>query len=535
MTEKSGLFRVGKPSILISGLAAFALVAVIAVSGLLLTTRSPVNALIWIVLMAGIAAGVFALQQVVVLRLRVDKVSSELDVLSSRLLRVEGRISDADRHASPGLSSAVAEVTGEIALLGGLVRDLAVTVASQDKDVASLKDHVRRARDETPAAAPPLTPKTPPRTPAPSAEPDLSPRDRPIPSLLPLQGSLPAPTAAPQDRRPSSEVGDARRIAAVMQAFENDRIELHLQPIVSLPQRKTRFYEILARLRLADDTILVPAEFVPILERCNLAAELDRKVLTRAAGIARHLAGRGSETRVSCNISPASLENGILRAAGRIAEAYPDVAHRLILELPQAAWRALDADQAGTLALLRNKGLSFAMDRTTDLRFDPLALAERGVRYLKLPAEMLLEPESARGLDIEITDLTAVLSRAGIRLIAERVEHEKDVPNLIDLDVPLAQGFVFAPPRAIRPEVLVKPASDSELPAGFAQGAHSAQTGPGLLVQPAQTPSVVQVPQSAISPVAPVAPVGPANQGASPSISDAEERKPFRAFLRRTG
>lgn len=527
MTEKSGLFRGGKPSILISGLAAFALVAVIAVSGLLLTAKSPVNALIWIVLLAGIAAGVFALQQVVVLRLRVDKVSSELDVLSSRLLRVEGRVSDADRHAAPGLSSAVAEVTGEIALLGGLVRDLAVTVASQDKDVASLKDQVRRARDEAPASTPPLTPKAPARVAPPPAEPDPGPRERPIPSLLPLQGAILAPPAVAEERRPSTEMGDARRIAAVMQAFENDRIELHLQPIVSLPQRKTRFYEILARLRLADDTILVPAEFVPILERCDLAVELDRKVLTRAAGIARHLAGRGSETRVSCNISPASLDNGILRAAGRIAEAYPDVADRLILELPQAAWRALDADQAGTLALLRNKGLSFAMDRTTDLRIDPLALAERGVRYLKVPAEMLLEPQTARGLDIELSDLTAVLTRAGIRLIAERVEHEKDVPNLIDLDVPLAQGFVFAAPRAIRPEVLAKPASDSELPGALPQGAQGPQGVPAAQAQGGQMQQPMPVPS--------LVPVASPDQAASPAAADGEERKPFRAFLRRTG
>ncbi|HEX2727453.1 MAG TPA: EAL domain-containing protein, partial [Beijerinckiaceae bacterium] len=424
MTEKSGLFRGGKPSILMSGLAALGLVAVIAVSGLVLTAKSPVNALIWIVLLAGIAAGVFALQQVVVLRLRVDKVSGELDVLSTRLLRVEGRLSDADRHAAPGLTSAVAEVTGEIALLGGLVRDLAVTVASQDKDVASLRDQVRRARDDAPAAAPPLTPRAPARIAAPPSEPEPAPRERPIPSLLPVKGPPPAVPAAPavaEERRATNEVGDARRIAAVMQAFENDRLDLHLQPIVSLPQRKTRFYEILARLRLADDTILVPAEFVPILERCDLAAELDRKVLTRAAGIARHLAARGSETKVSCNISPTSLDNGILRAAGRVAEAYPDVADRLILELPQAVWRKLDADQAGTLALLRNKGLFFAMDRVTDLRIDPLALAERGVRFLKVPAAMLLEPQTARGLDIELGDLTAVLTRAGIRLIAERV------------------------------------------------------------------------------------------------------------------
>jgi cyclic-di-GMP phosphodiesterase TipF (flagellum assembly factor) len=252
-----------------------------------------------------------------------------------------------------------------------------------------------------------------------------------------------------------------------------------------------------------DDSILVPAEFLPILERAGLVAALDRKVLTRAAAVARHLSGRGSDTRVSCNISPASLDGGILRAAARIAEAYPDVADRLILELSQRCWRGLDADNAGTIALLRGKGLGFALDRATDLRLDPLALAERGVGYLKVPAELLLRPEAGRGLDIQMSDLATVLMRAGIRLIAEHVEREEDVPDLIDLDVPLAQGFVFAPPRAIRPEVLAPVASAA----------------------PAPTP--VPEPQPAVPPRA-----APASPESDP---DAQERKPFRAFLRRAG
>jgi cyclic-di-GMP phosphodiesterase TipF (flagellum assembly factor) len=210
---------------------------------------------------------------------------------------------------------------------------------------------------------------------------------------------------------------------------------------------------------------------------------------------------------VSCNLSPASLDDGILRAAGRIAEAYPDVADRLILELSQRCWRGLDADNAGTIALLRNKGLGFALDRATDLRLDPLALAERGVGYVKLPAELLLRPEGGRGLDIQMSDLATVLTRAGIRLIAERVEREEDVPDLIDLDIPLAQGFVFAPPRAIRPEVLT----------------------PAALAPSALAPAAAPVPEPLPTAASAGAPDLPASE------SDPQERKPFRAFLRRAG
>jgi cyclic-di-GMP phosphodiesterase TipF (flagellum assembly factor) len=183
--------------------------------------------------------------------------------------------------------------------------------------------------------------------------------------------------------------------------------------------------------------------------------ELDRKVLARSAAIARHLASRGSDALVACNLAPASLaEPGFLRGVGRLLDAYPDVPGRLILEVSQRCWRTLDAEKAGALAQLRDRGLSFALDRATDLRLDPLSLADRGVRLVKLPAELLLQPEALRGLDVEVHDLAAVLARAGIKLIAERVEREEDVPDLLDLDVPMAQGFVFAPPRPVRAEVL---------------------------------------------------------------------------------
>ena len=104
-------------------------------------------------------------------------------------------------------------------------------------------------------------------------------------------------------------------------------------------------------------------------------------------------------------------------------------------------------EQAGALAVLRDTGIPFALDRAADLGLDPLALADRGVRFVKLPADLLIAADQGRGLDIEAADLASVLRRAGIKLIAEKVEREEVVPDLIDLDIPLAQGFVFAAPR----------------------------------------------------------------------------------------
>ena len=330
----------------------------------------------------------------------------------------------------------------------------------------------------------------------PGPQPAAAPEDRqPAPPTPPSKPKLVAPK---RERAPVPEGLDARRLAAIVDAFEHDRIDIHLQPIVSLPQRKVRAYEALARLRLADESTLVPAEFMPILERCGLTAELDRRVIGKAATVARHLIAKGSDAFVSCNLSSQALiEPGFLRSVTRLLDAHPDAIGRIVLELSQRSWRTLDAETAGALGALRARGVAFALDRATDLRLDPLSLADRGVRFIKLPADLLLRPDPGREPDIALSDLVSVLGRAGIRLLAERVEREDDVPNLIDLDVPLAQGLAFAPPRAVRADVLVASAP---------------------------SPVTVAEPPQATRPI----PEEP-----DPTSPVLDEKMPFRAFLRR--
>ena len=422
-----------------------------------------------------LAAGGFMFAAVAALRARrlarqAAKLSSDLDVVSQRLLRLEAEPVSASAPApsvqrpDDAVLAGLEEVTAEIGLIGEIVRDLAVAIAAHDRDLVGLKEAVRPA----PRAAP-------------------APPPRPVPEPPPVRAR---PPKAP-------EAANSRPVEAIVAAFEGERLELHLQPNVALPQRKVRLYEALARLKLDDGTLLVPAEFLPVLEARGLMPDLDRKVLARSAAIARHLSSRGSDALIACNLSPASLaEAGFLRAIGRLIEAHPDLPGRLVLELSQRCWRTLDAEKAGALAQLRDRGLVFAMDRATDLRLDPLSLADRGVRYVKIPAEMLLAADAPRGLDVELGDLSAALARAGIRLVAEKVEREEDVPDLLDLDVPMAQGFVFSPPRPVRAEVL----------------------------SPAVPPP---------SPVAAPLPEPPPTAAAP--APETPQRMPFRAFLRRAG
>src|SRR5262249_28192841 len=79
--------------------------------------------------------------------------------------------------------------------------------------------------------------------------------------------------------------------------------------------------------------------------------------------------------------------------------------------------------------------------------------AARGFRYIKIPGSLLLNPKDTAA-DIHPADLADLLGRFGIDLIADKIESEAMVVDLLDYDVRFGQGFLFSPPRPVRAEAL---------------------------------------------------------------------------------
>lgn len=68
-----------------------------------------------------------------------------------------------------------------------------------------------------------------------------------------------------------STIGAAKTLLSLIkEALQEDRIEMLLQPIVSLPQRKLRYFECFSRIRTSDNTIINPDDFLKIAEDHSL-------------------------------------------------------------------------------------------------------------------------------------------------------------------------------------------------------------------------------------------------------------------------
>jgi len=191
----------------------------------------------------------------------------------------------------------------------------------------------------------------------------------------------------------------------------------------------------------------------------------------------RRLMVRNKEVGVFCNVAAATLANSTTFAQILdFLEANRALAPSFVIEFKQATFRNLGATETEHLAALAQRGYRFSIDHVTDLRIEPRELADRGVRFIKVPAALLLDPRLSSTSDIHPSDLSDLLGRFGIDLIAERIEGERAVVDLLDYDVRFGQGFLFAPPRPLRPEAA---SANGGAQANKAQESNGASNGSG--------------------------------------------------------
>ena len=329
-------------------------------------------------------------------------------------------------------------LAAEIEELSTLVKNLADSVAAHEVALAGATGRERVAPVMPAAMAPAIA--APPMPGGPAA---------------------PVASAAVADAAPTistvaafNGLDHAGIVAAIKSAIETGRIDLYLQPVVTLPQRKVRYYEALSRLKADNGDIVAAGDFITFAEAGGLMPQLDNLTVLRCVQVVRRLLLKNRDIGLFCNVSSATLTDSGFPKLLEFIEANRAIAPSLVFEFTQSAVRAMGPIEHESLAALAERGFRFAMDNLTDLRVDPREMNERGFRFIKAPAALLLNRLGAASTDIHPADMSDLFSRFGIDLIAERIEAEGSVVDLLDYDLRFGQGFLFSPPRPVRAEAL---------------------------------------------------------------------------------
>ena len=219
-------------------------------------------------------------------------------------------------------------------------------------------------------------------------------------------------------------------------------VDLYLQPTVTLPDRKVRYFEAVTRIRTAADELVMPGEYIPVAKRTALMPLIDNVLLVRSVQVLRRL---GPDTRIKGvfgNVSMHSLlDADYFPELVEFMEENSSLSENLVFEISQAEMAGLTQSELACLDTLGALGYTFCLDNVSELDADYSDLKDRYFRHVKVSAASFLG-----GPGRNAADLKRKLDGLDMQLIIEKVENESDVAQLLDYGIELAQGRLFGEP-----------------------------------------------------------------------------------------
>lgn len=239
--------------------------------------------------------------------------------------------------------------------------------------------------------------------------------------------------------------------AALAKAIRDDKLTIHLQPIVDLSCGDTLKCEALARWTDDAGKVIPPDVFIPIAEKSGLIFALGDWLLHSVCKTVKELAKHSPDIRVAMNISGRQICAPDFLTKIQDAIAYYDIsASQLGIEITETVFIHRTNTVAVTLASLRAIGITISID--------DFGTGFSSLEYLKrLPIdELKIDRSFVRDLCVNNDDKVIIKSiiglakNLGLTVVAEGVESDEQHHFLLRQHCAMAQGYLFNRPMPVK-------------------------------------------------------------------------------------
>ena len=236
-------------------------------------------------------------------------------------------------------------------------------------------------------------------------------------------------------------------VQRIRHGLQDERFELHFQPIQHIVSGGIHHFECLVRYRDDQGRLVLPGEFIPIAERFGLIAELDTRILELAI---THLAGleaRGLDISLSVNISGAHIgENTLFLWLERLLEEHAVEASHIIIEITETAAMHNMLRARSFVESLRALGCRIALD-DFGVGFSSFShLRNLPVDIVKIDGSFVQHLVDNSEDQVLVKALTDIAHSLGKEVIAEFVCAPEILDMLRGYGVDYAQGFHIGRP-----------------------------------------------------------------------------------------
>lgn len=233
-------------------------------------------------------------------------------------------------------------------------------------------------------------------------------------------------------------------------AIRHNKIDLFMQPIVGLPSRQTKMYELYGRVRVAGGSYLPAHRFLEVAEDKQVISTIDNLLLLRCLELLQEklpFQGTPPSTPYVLNISGTTLKDrGFMGDLVTFLSRNAHMAKRLTFEIPQLGLENIDNKSVAILKALSKLGCRFSMDRIYSRHIDIEMLKAMHIRSMKMDSQWLITEASTDSGLSRIMRIKTVLDSAGIDIVVDRIETEDDLLEVLDFGVDYGQGYLFGKP-----------------------------------------------------------------------------------------
>jgi diguanylate cyclase (GGDEF)-like protein/PAS domain S-box-containing protein len=243
-------------------------------------------------------------------------------------------------------------------------------------------------------------------------------------------------------------------VGQVTRAVDEDRLELHVQRVVSVADGqpaavggRPALFEVLVRLRGEDGELVLPGEFLPAAERFNLVGAIDRRVLARSVKwLQAELAAGREPPLLGINLSSSSIcDRSFLETVLALTED-ARIAECLCFEISETALLGARSQALEFMHELRKRGCRFAIDDFGSGLSSFQFLKSLPVNFLKVDGRFLAAGESDAVDQHLLEAIHKVAHALGIITIGERIEGADAMARLQKAGIAYAQGHTLSAP-----------------------------------------------------------------------------------------
>ncbi len=244
-----------------------------------------------------------------------------------------------------------------------------------------------------------------------------------------------------EDAKPTISVED------ITKALDDGRIIVCARPIISLPKREVKAYDIVTQMQFENGEMKKIEDLIFSNESENIARTIDQLGLKKLFNYLENNKDTKGLVPIHVPISNATLsDNAIIEWIIAQLDVSRELASYVCFAVSQKQFDNLDGKQQINLNSLVEKGAAISIKDVSNLRMDFASLKNSEVSSVRADATIFTE-NTQKLTDYQSSDVAAYIARFGIDLIVSGVKNEEQLLLLLEDGVGLICGDHVSPAK----------------------------------------------------------------------------------------